>query len=226
MSGLIGVLGVVFLIFLGVGGYEYFRLQTEISEFEAEMADLFYEIKNLELAIARLPPEQSKKMRTKLSDMEVRYSERFEEIANRRGETILSRLGVVEKPKISEEDRHILRMARLFGEYEFFAPKDFTNEVKAYIDKWRRSSRLSGAISRAQNNGYTRIIEEVMRAEYLPPQFFYLALQESDFKKNAVGPKTRYGIAKGIWQFIPGTAKQYGLRTGPLVRAAKVRSAG
>ena len=40
---------------------------------------------------------------------------------------------------------------------------------------------------------------------------------ESDFEIYACGPKTKYGIAKGPWQFIPSTATNYGLRTGPLV---------
>ena len=52
----------------------------------------------------------------------------------------------------------------------------------------------------------------------LPPQFFYLALQESDFNINTCGPQTRFGIAKGIWQFIPATARKYGLQIGPLSR--------
>ena len=52
---------------------------------------------------------------------------------------------------------------------------------------------------------------------YLPPQFFYLALQESGYQREIVGPSTRHGIAKGIWQFIPMTAARYGLRTGPLL---------
>ena len=55
-----------------------------------------------------------------------------------------------------------------------------------------------------------------MLENHLPPQLFYLALQESDFKSRVVGPKTRFGIAKGIWQFIPATATRYGLKTGPL----------
>ena len=44
-----------------------------------------------------------------------------------------------------------------------------------------------------------------------------MALQESGFDNRAIGPKTRFGIAKGMWQFMPSTARQYGLRTGPLV---------
>ncbi len=31
------------------------------------------------------------------------------------------------------------------------------------------------------------------------------------------GPETYAGIAKGMWQFIPATAYQYQLKTGPLV---------
>jgi soluble lytic murein transglycosylase-like protein len=50
----------------------------------------------------------------------------------------------------------------------------------------------------------------------MPPQFFYVALQESDFRPQAIGPETRFGIAKGMWQFMPETASQYGLRPGPL----------
>jgi len=61
-----------------------------------------------------------------------------------------------------------------------------------------------------------------MSAHDLPPQFFYLALQESNFNIDICGPETKYGIAKGMWQFIPGTATKYGLRVGPLV---KVRQA-
>jgi len=44
-----------------------------------------------------------------------------------------------------------------------------------------------------------------------------VAFQESRFDPRAVGPPTRFGIAKGMWQLLPATARQYGLRAGPLV---------
>jgi hypothetical protein len=50
----------------------------------------------------------------------------------------------------------------------------------------------------------------------LPPQFFYLAMQESNFDDHISGPATRMGFAKGMWQFIPETAVKYGLKIGPL----------
>ena len=46
-------------------------------------------------------------------------------------------------------------------------------------------------------------------ARQLPPQYFYLAMQESDFIPNRSGPPTRLGFAKGMWQFIPETGKRY-----------------
>ena len=91
----------------------------------------------------------------------------------------------------------------------------------SYIEKLKSTKRFSNAISRAQKNGYTEPIAGVLLKIDLPPQFFYLALQESNFNVNACGPKTRWGIAKGMWQFIPSTAKYYGLQTGPLAEIRK-----
>lgn len=37
------------------------------------------------------------------------------------------------------------------------------------------------------------------------------ARQESGFNPSAIGPATRFGTAKGLFQFIDATAKEYGL---------------
>ena len=66
---------------------------------------------------------------------------------------------------------------------------------------------LRQAVNRAQEMGYTKKIAEEFEKQDLPPQFFYLAMQESDFDEVASGPPTRMGIAKGMWQFIPETAQ-------------------
>jgi len=43
-------------------------------------------------------------------------------------------------------------------------------------------------------------------------------MQESDFDPLRSGPPTSFGIAKGMWQFIPETGLRYGLSIGPLAR--------
>jgi membrane-bound lytic murein transglycosylase D len=64
--------------------------------------------------------------------------------------------------------------------------------------------------------GYPKKIVAEFQKQNLPAQFFYLAMQESDFDELAVGRTTRWGIAKGMWQFIPETGTRFGLKIGPL----------
>ena len=61
--------------------------------------------------------------------------------------------------------------------------------------------------------GYTRPIVEQMLKQNLPPQFFYLAMQESDFELFR-GGRRRWGIAKGCGS-SSDTGARYGLRIGP-----------
>ena len=59
--------------------------------------------------------------------------------------------------------------------------------------------------ARAGARDTRRKIAEEFLGQNLPPQFFYLAMQESDFEPFRSGPPTRMGFAKGMWQFIPET---------------------
>lgn len=115
----------------------------------------------------------------------------------------------------SREDLLIFRIARIFGEYELDIPDSFVAEVKRYIREWQQSGRLANAVARINDRGRAGPVVEALQRRGLPPQFIYLAVQESNFRTDAIGPRTRFGIAKGMWQFIPSTAERYGLKTGP-----------
>ena len=56
-------------------------------------------------------------------------------------------VGELDVYDLSEEDRLILKMARLFGECEINMPDNFVREVKTYINKWKSSSRFETAIN-------------------------------------------------------------------------------
>ena len=149
--------------------------------------------------------EQLRALEQQRQQQQVRYAGYIEELGLYRA--------------LSAEEREIYQVARIFGESEFSIPAGFVREVRQTIDTYWKTpagrSRLTGAIQRAEENGYTPFIVNTMRAHALPPEFFYLALQESNFDPYAIGPETRWGIAKGMWQFIPETAERYGLRIGP-----------
>jgi membrane-bound lytic murein transglycosylase D len=176
--------------------------------------EIFYAMKTLELEFAPMLKAARIRGDTEAKAQIEKYETRRMEL-QKRYDTFLDELDIYQK-RMSEEERIILRMARVFGECEIKMPDGFTREVLNYIKKWKSTTRLQNAIIRAKENGYVETISENLIRYGLPPQFFYLPLQESGFNVQAVGPKTRYGIAKGIWQFIPPTAVYYGLKTGPL----------
>lgn len=194
------ILGVALL---AAGGYAYY-LRQEATKQKAAAQDIFYAIKSLDVEIAALNSADATKYQQRRKDLTNSY-DRF-----------LATLHVYD-PKMSEEDKLILRVARIFGECEIAMPPEFASEVKVYIKKWQSSSRYKNDVKLAREKGYDVKISREMLANNLPPQFVYLALQESNFDALISGPMTRMGIAKGMWQFIPQTAVKYGLKLGPLV---------
>jgi hypothetical protein len=207
------VVAVLLLLVAGVGGYAYYQ-HRQIQQRTALAKDLFYAMKALDVDIANVEKLVRDSQNQQGADQVQRYQSRQREMA-KNYDRFLTSLRVYD-PKMSEEQRLILRMARVFGECELDMPKGFVEEVQNYIKKWQSSGRLARAVEQAQANGYTQKITTEFLGQNLPPQFFYLALQESDFDPFISGPPTYKGIAKGMWQFIPETAVKYGLRIGPL----------
>lgn len=207
------VMAVLGAAVLAAGGYALYE-HHEASKQKALAQDLFYSMKSLDVDIANVEklvlgsnspqgPEAIQKYRARRNEMEKNYDH------------FLQTLRIYE-PKMTEQQRLVLRVARIFGECELAMPPAFLTEINAYIKRWQSSDRLAKAIATAKEKGYTERISEELLAADLPPQFFYLALQESDFDPYISGPMTRKGIAKGMWQFIPETGSKYGLKIGSL----------
>lgn len=203
----------VAVVLLAVAGTVIFCQKRKLEKMRGTAENIFYLMKTQELQIVRLEevvllnadPKQVAELRArreKFTGLEKEY------------DSFVRELGIY--GKLTEEEKIIMRMARLFGECEVAMPPGFAEEVKRYIGIWRSTNRLQSALARAREKGYTPIILRVLKDNNLPTQYFFLALQESGFNEQAVGPPTRYGHAKGIWQFITQTADRYGLRVGPL----------
>ena len=207
------VIGVLAFLFLCVGTYATYK-HFELNKQKALAEDIFYAIKSLELEFADLLRVARQSKDAQSIEYVRRYQVRRSELEKKYDE-FLKGLDVYGKNK-SEEERLILSVARTFGECEIAMPDPFAQEILNYIAKWKATPRLSRSLDQARKSGYIGKIAEIMQAHGLPPQFMYLGLQESSFNLSACGPPTRFGIAKGMWQFIPTTARNYGLRTGPL----------
>jgi hypothetical protein len=212
------VIGAISVIAIGSAIYAYLKHQ-EVEKQKDLARAVFYELKELELGQAALERRFSS-LSDSLLQTEMAGYKRQQKALSERYERFVKELGVY-GDNMSVRERTIYRVARMFGECEINVPPDFVDEVSRYIDLWKTSPKLSRAVQRAVDNGYAKTIRETLEKFDMPPQYFYLALKESDFDSTICGPQTRFGIAKGVWQFIPTTASQYGLRTGPLVDIAR-----
>jgi membrane-bound lytic murein transglycosylase D len=193
------VVALLVIVAAGAGGYAYYVAQ-EAKKTKTLAQDIFYSMKALDMEIAANP---SPGYQSKRRDLEQSYDK------------FLATLKVYD-PKMTEQERLVLRVARIFGECELNMPAGFVEEVTNYIGKWKGSSRMRNDIKLAIEKGYNKSIPDELIAVGLPPQFFYLAMQESNFDDHVSGPMTHMGIAKGMWQFIPQTGAKYGLKIGPL----------
>lgn len=214
------VVALVLLVAVAALGYAGWR-EVEIRKLRDRAQDLFVEMRELDVQFVRLAgraaqlravdPEAAEENDADLAALaasRARVADAYE--------GFVEDLGVYRG--LDSEEQAIYRMARTFGESELTIPPAFVAEVKGYIAGWKRSSRFQTSVRHAQEQGYVPIVVSAMRRHGLPAEFFYLGLQESNFNACAVGPPTRWGIAKGAWQFIPTTGERYGLRAGPRVR--------
>lgn len=208
------IIGGLVLLVLAVGGLALYE-HHQVAKQKAMAEELFYSMKSLDVDTANVErvvadtnsavgAEEIQKYRKRRQEMENNY-DRF-----------LATLHVY-NPKMTEQEKLIMRVSRIFGECELDMPTGFVQEIEKYIKKWQSSGRYVKALQTAKDNGYTKAIGDEFLSQGLPPQFFYLAMQESNFDTYAVGPNTRKGYAKGMWQFVPETAVKYGLHLGPLV---------
>ena len=202
---------VFFMVATGVAYHQHAQVKRQKSLAE----ELFYEMKSFELKLVQLKealadhPDQTIKN-------EVKEAEEKQKQMKKRYDTLIEEFDVFRG--LGEKERLVLRVVRIFGECEINVPEGFIKEVLIYAEKWKSNTRLIKAVNRSRQKRYADKIAAIMLENDLPPQFYYLALMESDFNVQAIGPSTKFGIAKGMWQFIPSTARAYGLRTGPLVR--------
>lgn len=212
----LGLVGALLIAVAGVAVYQSQQIDVQAQKLETlrkTAEDMFYAMKRVELQVAQL--EEMVAQHAQAREMQDILAKQQEiKTLQSKYDRFLKELGIY--ADMSEQDRAVFRVARLFGECEATMPKDFLAEVTKYIRKWKSTDRLRNSMQRALAAGYVGTISNAMFTRNLPPHFFYVALQESGFDPKAIGPKTRLGYAKGMWQFVPGTAKEYGLKPGPL----------
>jgi membrane-bound lytic murein transglycosylase D len=89
-------------------------------------------------------------------------------------------------------------------------PENFKKRVAYYIRFFSENENGSRFYSKVMSRGsqYLPMIKQVLKEKHLPLSLAYLPAIESGFNPNA---RSRAG-AVGMWQFMKGTARMYGLK--------------
>ncbi len=95
-------------------------------------------------------------------------------------------------------------------------PLDYNEYVQSYIDIYTKRKSMYGDML-GLSSYYFPIFEKALKSYNIPTEIKYLAIVESSLNPHAV---SRVG-ATGIWQFMFGTAKAYGLNMDNFVDERK-----
>ena len=94
---------------------------------------------------------------------------------------------------------------------------EYNQTVKSYVDGYLRRGKLETRKMLSRTAMYFPIIEHYLEKYGLPEDLKYIPLLESRMKPQAESPVG----AMGLWQFMPSTARQYGLRINDYVDERK-----
>ena len=113
-----------------------------------------------------------------------------------------------ENPTYTKEE-YVERLSRIPTIMEMA----YNDVVQKFIDRYSGRLRRSISYMLGASNFYMPIFEEALEMYQLPLELKYLPIIESALNPTAV---SRAGAA-GLWQFMIGTGKQYGLQVNSLV---------
>jgi len=105
-------------------------------------------------------------------------------------------------------EKRLKELSATLGDAEENIPLIFIEKVAYYVDRFTNKQRVWFENSLERSKLHMGMVERLLRGAGLPQQFAYLAFVESGFDSSA----TSHVGARGLWQFMPATAGDFGLK--------------
>ena len=182
--------------FFGIRAFQYKRIVVKARTLKEDLNE--YEKK---IAVAKTDPKTNK------AELEALIAQLEEK------QKSLSTL----KTQINEDDfgkfysdpfeQCIDEVLQRFGETDYHIPPEMIERVRYHIDYY--SGRLHNTVTRylKRKEKYFPMIRRVFREKNLPLELAYVSMLESGFNPMALS----HAGARGLWQFMPKTGRQFGL---------------
>ncbi|MBN1307488.1 MAG: transglycosylase SLT domain-containing protein [Chitinispirillaceae bacterium] len=183
--------------FFGIRAFQYKHLVTKAKTIKRDLDE--YEKK---ISAAKNDPERNRQ------ELEALISQLEEK------QKSLSSL----KTRMTEDDfgefysdpleKRIDEVLMRFGETDYHIPHEMIDRVRYHIEYY--SGNLHATVARylKRKDKYFPMIHRVFREKNLPIELAYVSMLESGFNPMALS----HAGARGLWQFMPKTGRQFGLR--------------
>lgn len=90
---------------------------------------------------------------------------------------------------------------------------DFQAEVEQWVDYWQNGASPWFPDFLRRMGRFEQTVDSALAARAMPPTLRYLPLIESGYNPGA----RSHASAVGMWQFMAGTAREFGMEVGPFV---------
>jgi len=199
----VGIVTGVALVVIAVMGLVIYAQQRQIAKLLDAKGRFDEQIREIQQQM------QAEQDSTRLALLEQRYLD-----ATANAERTLAELARADRAKAvaaanagDELDREIRSILRQFDAETYAVPPIFKERLRFHIDELLKANIATREVYQRKIR-YWPIVSREFRALELPDVMGYVAWTESRFLPAARNPSG----ARGMWQMMPVTARQYGLR--------------
>jgi hypothetical protein len=195
-----GVLGTLAFLAVSVLGYQNLSYRSKIRK----QGDLLGQIHDLEKGLEAAPGagEKTPAEKAKLVHQLLAAERQLFQIREKLRQS--DRVATYRVPLGAD----VHQVLEELGKKSFIVPESFVNSVQGQIDFFTKPANRSTLLRCfARKRRYEALIRQELARMKLPPDFLYIAMQESLLDSAALSGND----ARGLWQMVPETAREYDL---------------